>query len=275
MYPIGLPSTSRFVSSCIPGHELTLHASWRINGMRMNRSPLVVGIPLSIIFPIIFTPMFNRQSRDRSRGVNWRLELLLSYPDRKYHPDTTRNGFPSLHYICLKPAHGVIFRERQSEYKRYCRWRRWRRCATSYRHRYSWDLLPATAAGCKQRSQKGNDGGRDYRITIDVRSSPNFDFKEVVCACFPAVALRSCLFMSSFSCTPPTTGLLLPEMQATPWVPDVSSQVVSGPHQGFGSTLNLQSSSESPPQYDNLSTVAARPSVSTFDQSRGPRLREK
>jgi len=282
VYPIGLPSTSRFVSSHISRYELTLHASWRILGMRINRCPPVVGIRLSIgFFPVIFTPTFFSQSRDRSRRVNWHLKrllswhlkCLLSFPDRKHHPDSTRNGFPSPHYICSKPAHGVILWEQQFEYNRYCRWRRWRRCATSYRLRYCWDLLPATAAGYEQRGQKGNGGGRDYRITVDVRPTPNFDPKGVICAC---------LFMSPFSCAPqnptdPTVGMLLPEMQATPWVPDVSSQVVSGPHQGSGSTLHLRPGSESPPQYDNLSSVAARPSISTRDQpeSRGPRLREK
>jgi len=63
-------------------------------------------------------------------------------------------------------------------------------------------------------------------------------------------------------------------LSATPWVPDVSPQVVSGSHQGSRSTLDLRPESE-PPQYDNLSTVIARPSISTRDQSRGPWLREK
>src|SRR5260221_7838681 len=92
----------------------------------------------------------------------------------------------------------------------------------------------------------------DQGTALDLKSIPpgRTTFPKLLLRAF---ALRSCLFMSSFSCTSqdpsdPTTGMFGPEMQATPWIPDVSSQVVSGPNQGSGSTLPMQPSSRSPPQ---------------------------
>ena len=95
-----------------------------------------------------------------------------------------------------------------------------------------------------------------------------------------AFVLVHVVFFFFLSCPPqdptvPTSDLLRPEMQPTPWIPDVSSPVVSGPYQGSGSTLpNHPPSSESPPQYSELPTVPAQPSTPNTVQS-SPRLRQK
>src|SRR5260221_12788895 len=89
--------------------------------------------PLHLFLPVIFTPTRLRQSRDRSRPVNWRPKFL------SYH-DTDRN----YHSFVLVPTHGVILPGQQLKDGLYRGWGRcWRR---THWHRYPCDCLPATAA---------------------------------------------------------------------------------------------------------------------------------
>ena len=116
---------------------------------------------------------------------------------RKYYSDTD---------VIRKYHSGskVIIWEWQFKYKCYCRWRRWRYCNTIFCLRDHWLELPATAAAYEQRSQNGNGGCVDS-VAMDTRpigAIPNFNFKGDLCMCFRAFVLRSCLFMSFFSCTP-------------------------------------------------------------------------
>jgi hypothetical protein len=100
-----------------------------------------------------------------------------------------------------------------------------------------------------------------------------------MCLRVPLHGVRACschLSCSFQDPSDPTTSMFGPEMQATPWTPDVSSQVVSGPHQESGTALPVRRpSSESPPPYGDMPAVPTQSQTPTPDQSRSPRLRRK
>ena len=97
----------------------------------------------------------------------------------------------------------------------------------------------------------------------------------LTCLRVAVVLVHIIFFCTSQNPSDQATGMIRPEMQATPWEPDVSSQVVSGLHPGSRSTLPVQPLSESPPQYGELPIVPARASTPTPDPSRSLRLPQK